>query len=332
MATITSHYARAALQGVKRLGQDTSPLLEAAGISPELLNSPERRIHADQITRLVQAIWNSLQDEFMGFTKTRCKQGAFAMMCELVSHADTVDIALTQGIKFYQFISDEIQMEYRHETGHRELVVNMMYPELDPEHFYLEFWLVIWHRFISWMSGKKIKIQAIYFAYPKPNHFSEFKYQFACPCFFDAPETKLCFSQQYANLPMVRTQRELAQFLKNSPADLMTIPGDDDSLSLMIKITLLEKIKNKEPFPEFESIAKGMNLSPQTLRRRLHDEGINYQKIKDAIRCDLAIEQLTVHNMPVNDVANLLGFSEARSFTRAFKIWTGVSPSVYSKK
>ena len=329
MATITSHYARAALQGVKRLGQDTSPLLEAAGISPELLNSPERRIHADQITRLVQAIWNSLQDEFMGFTKTPCKQGAFAMMCRLVSHTSNVDGIFSQGIEFYSLVTDNIKMQYRHVDHTREFVVSMDQPEFDKDHFFQEFWLVIWHRFISWITGQQIKIMGAYFTYPQPEHFLEFKHLFACPCYFNQRETKLVFSEHYASQPLVRTQRELALFLKHSPADLMTIPGSDDSITLLIKNQLLESMETLMGFPEFDNLAKKMNLSAQTLRRRLKKEGTSYQKIKDSIRCDLAIEQLSIHKSAVNDVAELLGYKEPRSFTRAFKQWTGINPAKY---
>jgi AraC-like DNA-binding protein len=51
--------------------------------------------------------------------------------------------------------------------------------------------------------------------------------------------------------------------------------------------------------------------------------------IKDEIRRDLAIEYLLISKRNIKDISNALGFSEPRSFTRAFKHWTGVSPSNY---
>lgn len=331
MATITSHYARAALSGVRRQQRDIAPFLKTAGISEELFASRDSRVHAQQMTRLIQAVWSTLEDEFMGCTPARCKSGAFAMMCQLVSHCETVDAIFTQAIKFYQLITDDIQMQYRNVEGGREFVVTMADPSCDPEHFYQEFWLVIWHRFISWMIGKQIKLKAAWFSYPEPAYSDEFNYQFACPCYFEAEETRLCFSHKYASFAPVRTQRELAQFLKRSPADLMTIPGTDDSLSLNIKRLLLDDAEKLNTFPEFDELAGAVHLSPQTLRRRLKDEGTSYQRIKDAIRLDIAIEKLSVQKMAVNDVAEMLGFAEPRSFTRAFKQWTGVTPSVYRR-
>ena len=111
----------------------------------------------------------------------------------------------------------------------------------------------------------------------------------------------------------------------------MTIPGDDDSLSLQIKTLLLNDVDKVVDFPDLDQLAETIHASPQTLRRKLKEEGTSYQKIKDAIRCDIAIEKICAQHMTVNDVAALLGFSEPRSFTRAFKQWTGVAPSVYRK-
>lgn len=332
MATITSHYARAALAGCTRKGHDVELLLSRAGIPQELLNQKQGRVHEVQMTRLIQSIWNLMEDEFMGFTSKPCKQGSFAMMCDLVSRCDTTDAMFLKGVRFYGLITDDIQMQYRQADNHREFVVSMNKPELDFEHFYLEFWLVIWHRFISWMIGTKIKLQSVHFTYPEPDHSREFEHQFACPCHFGESETKLCFSKQYADMPSVRTQRELAIFLKNSPADLMTVPGSDNSISLQVKSFLIAEMETSNQFPKFEYLAAELNMSPQTLRRKLHEEGSSFQKIKDSTRCDIAIEKLRIQQMSVNDVADLLGFSEPRSFTRAFKQWTGMTPSQYRLK
>ncbi len=332
MATVTSHYAREALPGAARKGLDVDQLLVDAGISQELIDAADSRVHTEQLTRLIQSIWVLLDDEFMGYTSHRAKLGTFGMMCQLVSRCETIDALFNRGIKYYSFVTEDIVMDYREvETG-REFIVTMAEPALDPVHFYQEFWIVIWHRFASWIIGQQIKLQAAYFAYPEPAHSAEFKFQFACPCFFNADKTKICFSNQYASLAPVRTQRELAQFLKRQPAGVLTIPGDDSSLTLRIKVALINDAETLNSFPEFDDLAATLHISSPTLRRKLKDEGTSYQKIKDSVRCDIAIEKISVQQMAVNDVAQLLGFAEPRSFTRAFKQWTGVTPSVYRRK
>jgi AraC-like DNA-binding protein len=61
----------------------------------------------------------------------------------------------------------------------------------------------------------------------------------------------------------------------------------------------------------------------------LRDEGSSYQQIKDDIRRDTAIHLLARGDTVIEDIAMQVGFSEATSFFRAFKRWTGVTPRAY---
>ncbi len=332
MATVTSHYARSSLAGARRAGKNITEMLELADLSRQLINAPDSRVHSEQLANLVRIIWLQLEDEFMGFTTHPCKPGSFAMMSKLVSYSDTLDAVFKQGIEFYRLLTDDIQMHYRQLPDSRELKVIMSKPALDPEHFFQEFWLVIWHRFASWLVGEQIKLQAVYFDYPRPAHADEFEFQFACPCYFNADTTKLCFSKHYALRPPIRTQQELSEFIKRLPSDFMTIPGNDSSLTRTIKNYLQEAFSRQQPLPDLQGMANLLQLSSQSLRRKLSDEGTGYQKLKDNFRCDIAMDKLVVQNMTVNDISDMLGFTEPRSFTRAFKQWTGQPPSMYQHR
>ncbi len=76
-----------------------------------------------------------------------------------------------------------------------------------------------------------------------------------------------------------------------------------------------------------DKVARGLGMSRQTLYRRLKDEGVTFEEILDAKRRSLAIRYLGLHRLSVKAVAYKLGFSEPAAFSRAFKRWTGVSPS-----
>ena len=125
----------------------------------------------------------------------------------------------------------------------------------------------------------------------------------------------------------MRTQRDLSIFLKNSPADLITIPGEDQTYKARIRSLLIHQKQDILNCPDFDSLAKHFNLGAQTLRRKLNAEGTSYPQIKDDIRKDLAIERLLSNSSSIADIARSLGFSESRSFTRAFKKWTGFRPN-----
>ena len=73
---------------------------------------------------------------------------------------------------------------------------------------------------------------------------------------------------------------------------------------------------------------KALGLSERSLARGLSGEGTTYTELRDERRQALAIERLE-RGERIDDVASALGFSDASSFSRAFRRWTGRSPGSY---
>jgi AraC-like DNA-binding protein len=79
--------------------------------------------------------------------------------------------------------------------------------------------------------------------------------------------------------------------------------------------------------PTQEEVAETLNVSARTLQRKLGDSGTTFKKIVDETRHAQALAHFSMPHMSVNEVTHLLGFSCSSSFTRAFRRWTGLSPS-----
>lgn len=76
-------------------------------------------------------------------------------------------------------------------------------------------------------------------------------------------------------------------------------------------------------------IARELEMSARTLRRHLAEEGTSYERLLDDLRKELAEHYLREPELGIDDVAVLLGFSEARAFRRAFRRWNGLSPAQF---
>ncbi len=78
-------------------------------------------------------------------------------------------------------------------------------------------------------------------------------------------------------------------------------------------------------------MAERLHMSCRTLQRRLREEDTCYLTLQDSARLNLTLS-LFAESKSVKEVSEILGFSNRRSFTRAFKRWTGESPKTYKKQ
>ena len=122
-----------------------------------------------------------------------------------------------------------------------------------------------------------------------------------------------------ANVELARASEQvigeyLSQFRKSDVVD-------------RAKARLVEQLPSGNPTQE--SLASALNLSVITLQRKLHERDTSFTKILEDTRRELASEYMHKKSMSNKEIAYLLGFSEPSNFSRAFKRWTGLSPSEY---
>lgn len=75
--------------------------------------------------------------------------------------------------------------------------------------------------------------------------------------------------------------------------------------------------------------ARLAGVNPRTLQRCLDREGVTFEQVLDDMRQEEALDGLTSSDITVASLADRLGYANASNFTRAFRRWTGVSPSAF---
>jgi len=328
--TFSSHYARAILQGYRSQGRDVARLLARCEIDPDLISQPKARLRTGQFIRLFRRIWRELDDEFMGLTSRPCRVGHFHLMGSLVVHSTNLEEVIRQSIRCYRLFSEDIEISLDLSGDEVELSLTHHRPELDPNNFLVEWLLMVWHRLVGWLIGRKIVLSHASFTHSLPAHFDEYRFVYPCQCLFDQPRNSIFFSKNYLSMPVMRTIREVDEFIINSPRDLLIWTDEDNSLTTRVR-SLLEGFDG-DGLPNLDWVSKQLHTTSYTLSRKLKAEGTSYQKIKDNLRRDQAIMMLTRQNLSIGDISCQLGFAEPGAFSRAFKHWTGVSPLAYRKQ
>jgi AraC-like DNA-binding protein len=161
------------------------------------------------------------------------------------------------------------------------------------------------------------------FSYPAPAHADLYPKYLGCPCEFDQDQCELIYDSailgqkpQLAHLHSAALLQETCDRLIGQAKTSVGASGE------------VYQVLMREPgvFPSMEEVAQVLKMTSRTLRRRLEAEGTSFVAIVDDVRCSLATEYLKTTKMSTDDIAMLLGFSDAANFRRALKRWTGKGP------
>jgi len=90
-----------------------------------------------------------------------------------------------------------------------------------------------------------------------------------------------------------------------------------------------ELVLGDHGYPSLEAVAERLNMSTRTLRRRLQDQGPGFMDLLHAARRRDALSLLTRPALEVAQIAQMLGYADPANFTRAFRQWTGLTPSAW---
>ncbi|MGA5068471.1 AraC family transcriptional regulator [Streptomyces exfoliatus] len=335
--SVSAHHVRAVLLGAERHGLATGPLLARAGLTPELVGTTHARVPAERFGELVRMLWATLDDELIGFGGAPSKVGTFAMMAHVVVHGSRdLREALRRAQTFYSLFpagprfrllepvpgaprgdgADEARMEFD-VSGYD-----------DPLHFGAESTVLVAHRFAGWLIRRRIGLRRVEFVHPEPRHAREYALLFGAPCVFGAARTAAVFDRTDLDEPVLRDAAALRAFLRRAPVDVLVRADHGSTVTGRVR-HLMARALPPGPVPTPGELAERLSVSPQTLRRQLAAEGTTYQRLRDQVRRDHAIAELTGGRVSIELLSRRLGFSEPSAFHRAFRRWTGETPGAY---
>jgi len=308
--------------------QMVADTLAGAGIPSSLLMQPEARITRRQYVALYKAIAAQLDDEMLGLWSRPIRSGTLKYLMLSLLDTPTIMVALNRFVRFWNLLLDDYRLHMVRKDGviRLSLIARMPGAAANPLGHGLMMKLV--HGVASWLLGREIAVHKVGFCFARPRYVQDYIFLFPGGVSFDAADTTICLDEKDCAATFKREKHQLWGFLKRAPEDWTFAAVNRASLGAKTRAFLEPRII--EPVTIHE-LADALHVSVRNLTRKFAEEGTAFQRVKDELRRDIAVHRLTHSNVSVATLALDLGFSNSAVFCRAFKQWTGSSPTDYRK-
>lgn len=180
---------------------------------------------------------------------------------------------------------------------------------------------------IRLLSGKNLHPLRAEYRYAAPKDLSEHERVLKVRPVFGAPHNRIVFRSADMDLPVFGHNKELNAHFKQVLEQRMAVTAQDGTFAEDVRRTIL--VHYQLVLPRVQDVAERMNLTPRTLQRKLAVEGTTFQRVADDVRKEMAIGLLPNPRLTIAEIAYKLGYSEPTTFQRAFRNWTGRTPTAY---
>ncbi len=308
-------------------GVAIEPLIADCGIYRHDLENVEGRITPTQFAQLV-----TLGEQLSGHPALGYEMG---LRMRLTTHGDlgyallsssTLGDALSLGQKFMPLRSRALHMRHRTEGEHVVIEFSERF-DLGPlRQFTFESLLIGLYRAAHWLQGG-VPIH-INVDWPRPDYHARYE-QAIPPMQFNQATVQLRLPVRALQIPLAQADATAArQAVQRCERELALL--DEYRTTTERLYQLLQDHPGR--YPDLETCAQRLLLSTRTLKRRLQDEGVCYQKILDDVRLRDARRLLKTTQLGLEEIARLLGYADPANFSRAFRKWTGSPPRAYREQ
>ncbi|MFW1948064.1 helix-turn-helix domain-containing protein [Acinetobacter bereziniae] len=189
---------------------------------------------------------------------------------------------------------------------------------------------IIYHHLQQLMDSAENAFHRLDLAIPEPDNIEKYTQLFKCPVCFNAEQTKIVFSNTLLSAPLNCYDPTLFEILSDHANILLKKMPKQDSLIELVNLSVIQALEHNNVQIHF--VARSLNTTPRMLQRDLRNRGASFKLILANVRKNLAQKHLRNEKLAITEIAFLLAYKDQTSFNRAFRGWTGFSPSEWRKQ
>ena len=338
--TVPAHFVDQMLTIAAEHSCNVDKLLDSIGVKTSDIEAGAS-ISALQYGELHHHIIELVQDEWFGLLSGgSVPKGAIRLLCQSIVHCKDLKHAINRAGEFFELcrgfkVKPIIEMDGDYvffKSGKLDCIEQDEFDELikftSPAT--VRSTLSAWHGFYSWLIGKHMVIEDIYYNFNDDINKSVANAKEKHRHHYDQKFIGHRFHKKYLSYPIIQNENSVEDFMRKAPYYGLIKKDPNKGLAPYVKSLLAKSIG--EDLPNATEVADSFNISVTTLHRRLGQENCSFQQLKNESRMEAAIHYLNCPDISTTAISDLLSFENPSTFYRSFKKWTGLPPGEYRKK
>ncbi|WP_118973077.1 AraC family transcriptional regulator [Taibaiella koreensis] len=335
MEDFRKQFALSLLAYTAQRGLSPQALCQRAGIAYHVLPLPGTPAPDD---RQMEALWQQAtletHDPFFGLHFGESMQlAALGVMGQILQSSSTAGEALGHAGALLHLVTGMFQMQINHEE--QQLDLHLLYDPVQSAaypHTFRQLSDYLLAFTLHELNGLTLhRITPLEVTLPcETASMPEYVRAFRCPVRRKEHIFRISLPGSVGDEPVLTANRGLQRYLLQQVQQLARNVDERPLLHTRIYNYLLT---NSYCYAlSQETVAANFHISPRNLQRKLKEEGITYLQIVESVRKTLATHYLQQEDYQVKDIASILGYNEQSAFVRAFRRWTGHTPTSYRQQ
>lgn len=323
--SVLSSWTRVIIDALEALAIDPCPVLLDSGFAVDAFRDPNARLSASATAHLWRRASLRAGDPAFGLFASRfVRPTTFHALGYAVFASTTLRDALHRLLRYSHVVSDAAELELETTSTHARLKFVIRQGEV-PSAEALDAVMSLIVRTCRTLTDRSFSLLRVEQRRAIPCDETPYERFFRCPLTFQASNDALTFDAEGLDRRLSTANPELARhnddLVRRYLADMR-----DGTIVDRVRKALSEHLSG-DASPG--KVATMLGMSSRSLQRRLQEHGTSYVKVLADTRRELAAGYLREQHWSITEIAFLLGFEDASAFARAFRSWTGISPSEF---
>jgi len=325
-STISS-WALLVAKALEAGGHDSKSLFRAAGLDPVKLMDPDARFSVEGMARLWRLAAQVTGDPYFGLKTanfwhpTTLNALGYSWMA-----SDSLRDALTRMGRYGRMVSTVAEMTLEEFDDHCAFNLRSRFAISEAPVEAVDAALATLVKMCRVSYGDDFNPLRVITHRPEFDDPTPYKEYFRAPIEFSAEVNILYFSKDALESHLPTANPRLARVNDQVITEYLA-QFDKRSTATRVRAKLIDLLSAGNVTQQ--DVADSLHMSLRTLQRKLSEEKTSYKDLLDETRRELANQYLRESHLSVSEVTYLLGFSEPSNFARAFKRWTGHTPSEF---